>query len=451
MNLNFSIRVPPAVRDFADDTHDFVVRTVTDVRNELRPVDFDGLFERIGSDAEDTFGDAARWTADRLRDVLGSDAAEEIAQWLRDLPDLDLRGVERLLHTLPERLRGPDDTGEVPTGASDIGREDLVVYATLGAVPRMIAALGPEEVTGAEVQGESFAVVRFYDDPVTGFAGAHLRSLTDGRDVFALDGLQVGSLADTVAALDLGRPQANSPAFAELVADAQNAALLEGREIVFTGPSLGGALAQVAAYEAAEGLVASGLPFGPGAVTLVTVDPLGGRDAAESLNGGALDPTALALINAVNLRTEGDIVSRIGSHIGQTITFDPVDRDGNPVQVDVQQAHVNVESLLATLSSDELFAAGERGAPAEIGGFALASNLAGPVVTEAYLRSGVRDDPDVMASLQLPGTFGFDETGTRYLLDANEDGAIDLALTFAEPQPGTAIAAAPSSELQLLG
>ena len=40
------------------------------------------------------------------------------------------------------------------------------------------------------------------------------------------------------------------------------------------------------------------LPYGveAGSLRLVTVDPLGGRDAAEWLNGGTLDPQALASV-----------------------------------------------------------------------------------------------------------------------------------------------------------
>ena len=104
------------------------------------------------------------------------------------------------------------------------------------------------------------------------------------------DGLEVGSDPDTLAALSLGRTQAASPEFARMLGDARDAALLDGHGLVFVGPSLGGALAQVAAYETAETLLAAGANPGTGSIRLLTVNSLGGRDAAESLNGGTLDP-----------------------------------------------------------------------------------------------------------------------------------------------------------------
>jgi hypothetical protein len=144
-----------------------------------------------------------------------------------------------------------------------------------------------------------------------------------------------------------------------MVADARTAAVAGGREVVFTGASLGGALVQVGGYEAAEAILAAA-PGYAGRVTVFGVDSLGGRDATESLNGGRLDPAVLERMNALHIRTEGDVVSRVGSHLGDTISFQAVDAAGNPVLLSAREAHVNIPSLLATLSSDALFAAGAR-------------------------------------------------------------------------------------------
>ncbi|MBD0276124.1 MAG: hypothetical protein ICV73_29890, partial [Acetobacteraceae bacterium] len=227
-----------------------------------------------------------------------------------------------LAEALPGPLRGPDATPSVPTGASDISGADAFTYAALAAVPRLVETAGAP-ATGVVVGGDAFALVKTYDDPASGFDAVQLRSLSDGRTVFAVDGTDRNSLPDVVADLDLARPQAVSPAFAAMVADAGAAALGEGREVVFTGASLGGALAQVAGYETAEAIRAAS-PGYADMVTVFGVDPLGGRDAAESLNGGTLDPAVLERLDALNIRTEGGVVSRVGSHLGDTLTLKAV-------------------------------------------------------------------------------------------------------------------------------
>jgi hypothetical protein len=355
--------------------------------------------------------------------------------------DLDVSRLEGVAMSLPPELSGPDTTGEVPTGASSIMRPEAALGATLSASARILRALGPQAEI-VQTEGHSFQVVGRYDDPATGFDAVHLRALDGPQDVFVTDGLEVGSDPDTLAALSLGRTQAASPEFARMIGDAQNAALADGRGLMFAGPSLGGALAQVAAYETAESLLAAGAQPGTGALRLLTVDPLGGRDAAESLNGGSLDPAALDLINGVNLRTDGDLVSRIGSHLGATITFQPVNSAGQPVELSTEEAHVNVESYLATLRSDQLFAAGQLGAPPEISGFAQLSDAASARFREMALANGVLDEPEGEIPLQLPGTARFNEAGTQWMLDANQDGASDLVVGLSAP-----VAAASASDL----
>jgi hypothetical protein len=168
-----------------------------------------------------------------------------------------------------------------------------------------------------------------------------------------------------------------------------------------------------------------------------TVDALGGRDAVEGLNGGALNPAVLADINALNIRTEGDIVSRIGSHIGDTLTFQPVNRAGQPVELAVRDAHVNVESLFTTLSSDALYAAGVRGAPQEIGLLTAVANAAGPIAAEVFDELGglgvVHNKPEPP---RLPGVAGYDPTGRFFNVDADANGAVDLRVFFVGTVPG---------------
>lgn len=356
------------------------------------------------------------WRPDRIDALFGEDP------WAR----LDIGGLADLAAVLPPDLAGPDATGEVPTGAASVTREEALSGAVLSASARIVRAIGPE-AESVTVEGRGFAVVDRYDDPATGFDAIRLRAFDDGTEVFVLDGLEVGSAQDTLAALTLGETQAGSAEFQRLVGDARDAAL-EGRAVEMLGPSLGGALAQAAAYETAEALRAAGATPATGSIRLLTVDALGGRDAAAAINGGALDPATLDALNAVNLRTEGDLVSRISSHLGETISFRPVDGDGQPAALSPEEAHVNVESLLASLRSDTLFAAGTRGAPEEIGGFARLSDLAADRFVEAVDGTGLLEAGEAEIPLQVPGTARFDATGTQWTLDADQDGMTDMVV-----------------------
>jgi len=335
---------------------------------------------------------------------------------------------------LPEPLRGPDNTPSLATGASDASRAEALSFTTLAAVPRLVDVLGPQ-ATGIVVYGESFAVEETYGDPATGFHAVQLRSFSDGRAVFALDDTNFESLADVVADLDLARPQATSPAFAAMLADAGTAVLAEGREVAFVGASLGGALAQVAGYETAEAILAAA-PDYAGRIEVFGVDPLGGRDAAESLNNGALSPAVLARLDALHVRTEGDIVSRASSHLGDTITFQAVDAEGTPLALTADEAHVNLGSLFTNLSSDALFSAGGRGDPGEIGGLALLANAFGPDLSEAFadaVRAGLIGPPP---PVELRGSGAFDPTGRFFDLDADTDGDVDIRALLQGATPG---------------
>src|SRR5215210_4304839 len=148
-------------------------------------------------------------------------------------------------------------------------RAGAFTYGALASVPRIVAALVPL-ATDVVVGGECFAIAARYDDPASGFGAVQLRSLLDDRSVFAVDGADFRSLPDIVANLDLARPQVASPAFAAMVADARAAAVGEGREVVLTGASLGGALVQVAGYETAEAILAASLAGPADRVTVLT-------------------------------------------------------------------------------------------------------------------------------------------------------------------------------------
>lgn len=398
--------------------------------------------DRLGGEVEDGLA-SLRGRLDSFRaDLDAVDAGDVLAGAFRDaLAESGLPGFDRtplirslddlpaLIEQLPPALQAPDATGEVPTGSAAVTRTEALEGATLAAAARIVRALGPE-ASIVEAAGQSYTVSARYEDPVSGFAAVRLTSRTDGTEVFSIDGLEIGSRADAVAAATLGQLQVESDAFRAMVADAARLGAEPGADLLFTGPSLGGVGAQVGAYETAEALAALGVA--PGTVRLVTVDPLGGADAARAINGGVLDPGALALIEALNLRTDGDLVTRIGSHIGATKTLPALDEAGNPTTLDPAAAHVNVVSLLQALSSDAIFDAAPLGAPEEISGFAFASNAASDALTEAWLATGEAETGPPRA-LQIPGEASLDPTRTRWSLDVDENGTEDIAVLLAAP------------------
>lgn len=377
---------------------------------------------------------AAVDVSDLIDDIADLPAPQAVADFIANLDDLNFARLEGLLDQLPPEYRGPDATGEVRTGLSDFLQIQVEVGAALSATARVVNTLGPDAIA-MQVRGYDFAIIEQYNDNDSGFSAIKVLPADGGPMSFVIDGLEVGSAADTVAAVDLGGLQLRSAAFQAMIADAVEAQATLGRGVQFVGPSLGGAVAQVAAYEAAEALIAAGVPTAPGTVRLLTVDALGGRDAAEALNGGTLDPAVLNVINALNIRTEGDLVSRIGSHVGETLSFQAVDASGNPIAVTAADAHVNVVSLLRTLPDPTLFNAGVRGAPEEVSGFALVANALGRGIADGYLASGERDDPDALVPLQVPGEAELVNNNTLYRLDADSNGTLDLAVLASQPVP----------------
>lgn len=232
---------------------------------------------------------AAVDVSDLIDDIADLPAPQAVADFIANLDDLNFARLEGLLDQLPPEYRGPDATGEVRTGLSDFLQIQVEVGAALSATARVVNTLGPDAIA-MQVRGYDFAIIEQYNDNDSGFSAIKVLPADGGPMSFVIDGLEVGSVADTVAAVDLGGLQLRSAAFQAMIADAVEAQATLGRGVQFVGPSLGGAVAQVAAYEAAEALIAAGVPTAPGTVRLLTVDALGGRDAAEALNGGTLDP-----------------------------------------------------------------------------------------------------------------------------------------------------------------
>lgn len=418
-SLNFNL--PEDIEDALTEAGNDVADTVTDI---IDPIEVPQPADVIDTAAIDV--------SDLIDEIADLPAPQAVADFFANLDDLNFARLEGLLDQLPPEYRGPDSTGEVPTGLSDFLQLQVEIGAALTATARVVHTLGPDAIA-MQVRGFDFAINEQYNDNESGFSAIRVLPADGGPVVFVVDGLEVGSIADTVAAVDLGGLQVRSAAFQAMIADAVEAQVTLGRGVQFVGPSLGGAVAQVAAYEATEAMLAAGVSIAPGAVRLLTVDPLGGRDAAEKLNGGSLDPNVLSYINALNIRTEGDLITRIGSHIGETVSFQAVDANGNPIAVTAADAHVNVTSLLRTLPDATLYNAGVRGAPEEVSGFALVANALGRTIADGYLASGERDDPNALVELQVPGQAELLNNNTLYRLDADSNGTLDLAVLTSQP------------------
>src|SRR5882724_611207 len=89
----------------------------------------------------------------------------------------------------------------------------------------------------------SYDLVKEYDDAETGFHAIVSRNPETGEYVVAFTGTQPSG-KDALAALQLGATQWRSPAAQELLARLQDTYASDASSIVFTGHSLGGALAE---------------------------------------------------------------------------------------------------------------------------------------------------------------------------------------------------------------
>ena len=77
----------------------------------------------------------------------------------------DILRLEGVVAAFPPGLRGPDATGEVPTGASSITRPEAALDAALTASARIVLAIGPQAET-VQTEGHAFQVVGRYVYPV---------------------------------------------------------------------------------------------------------------------------------------------------------------------------------------------------------------------------------------------------------------------------------------------
>jgi len=156
---------------------------------------------------------------------------------------------------------------------------------------------------------EGYTPERIWNDETTGFkAVLYLAANGDGtfRSIVAFTGTEDGQ--DAIADLTLGWNQWDEnrdSIFSEL-------ARIDLTELIFTGHSLGGALAQYAAYEYLTDKYATPVAN----FSLVTFNALGGLTGLEA-NVTDYDPGALPLFDSAHFVVDGDFVSRLGDgHLG---------------------------------------------------------------------------------------------------------------------------------------
>ncbi|MGQ0557614.1 MAG: putative Ig domain-containing protein [Nitrospiraceae bacterium] len=158
-----------------------------------------------------------------------------------------------------------------------------------------------------------YEVVREFDDPATGFHAVAFKN-SNNEYVIAFRGTET-NFQDAYTDLNLGWTQWT--ARSEEILTFLRTLELSGEvtSVAFTGHSLGGALAQYAAYEYA-------LEAEPGSFALTTFNAFGGVQGIEQnlTPGQSYDSARLAGIDVNHFRVASDMVSRLGEgHIGGNV------------------------------------------------------------------------------------------------------------------------------------
>ena len=136
-----------------------------------------------------------------------------------------------------------------------------------------------------------------------------------GERIYAIAGTE--GILDLAADVRLGEGQFRSKPFGNMIRDAREYSADSGKTVTFTGHSLGGGLAQVAAHEVAKQEDEEDKPV---RVRQVSWGAFGGRKLLENANV-TFDPDAAARIDATNYFVKGDPIAGIGRHIGPTFAL----------------------------------------------------------------------------------------------------------------------------------
>ncbi|MDF0673253.1 MAG: calcium-binding protein [Nitrospira sp.] len=162
--------------------------------------------------------------------------------------------------------------------------------------------------------GSGYQFLRAFPDAGTGFLALVYRNLDTNKCIVAFTGTQP-SFQDAYSDLNLGWPQwaANKGPLFDFLAELRSNGNLN--QVDFTGHSLGGALAQYAAYDYSN-------ETNHAPLTLTTFNAFGGvQGIVQNLAPGqGYDSARLAGIEVNHFRAAGDMVSRLGEgHVGGNV------------------------------------------------------------------------------------------------------------------------------------
>ena len=163
-----------------------------------------------------------------------------------------------------------------------------------------------------EYEFPDWTVVAVREDESTGFAAVIYQNAAKTRAIVALRGTNGADPTDWYANLQLGKTQwqnnINLVVNQVLGLQDANGKRFDG-EILFTGQSLGGALAEYMAH--AYGLQARAAGrFAASKLSLITFNGLGGLDGLMQF--GSYDPSLLAEVTTAHYAVRNDLVHRLG-------------------------------------------------------------------------------------------------------------------------------------------
>ncbi|MGZ3693315.1 MAG: HEAT repeat domain-containing protein [Bdellovibrionota bacterium] len=160
-------------------------------------------------------------------------------------------------------------------------------------------------------------------DPKSGLKAAFYIPKVDSKRpaVLALGGTQ--TFGDLLVDVNLGVLQAQSPAYAEMLKKAVEAMPNWKGELVITGHSLGGGLAQVFGHDLTAALLASGNKEAASRVRVVSWNGFGGQNPLKRM--GRYSSDVAKEMKVTNYYVPNDPVSRIGTHIGEMVRLPSLD------------------------------------------------------------------------------------------------------------------------------
>ena len=257
--------------------------------------------------------------------------------------DLDFQALEAAINVylVPEASRARDAKGVIQRLKAFFAK----AKALTGFVSEAERAAESENLvqkykTFLDKALTGYDVAKTYADPQTGLKYAYYSPLShlDSRPrIFSIGGTQ--GYSDVLADLNLGVSQRQSPAFKEMVAMVA-ADVRNGKDVLITGHSLGGGLAQAFAYDVQAML--QGVEHA-GTVRMTSWNAFGAKELIERT--GTFDQKIADQIIGVNYYVPGDVVSQIGTPIGKQVgthrapTLVPSSAEESPLELCECQHH----------------------------------------------------------------------------------------------------------------